>query len=315
MMRRPQSGIALITAVLVVALAAIASAAILSSTQIAIRRTANLQDSERAWWYADGVESWVKSILERDLEDNQTDSYADAWAHPVDYLPIDEGFIRGQVIDLQGLYNLNNLAAATPAEFKKQQEIFVRLLSRAEIADEFQAHALAAAIRDWADADSEPTGFDGAEDTEYLGIDPPYRVANRLFTSVSELLAVKGVTPEIYARLANLVTALPETGVPINVNTAPPVLLQALAAQPRPEIEQFVRERAEKPAASVSELFNERALYTAQDADQSLMSVTSRYFMLRAEVFVGSSRVALYSWYFRPRSGIPVVLGRSIDTQ
>lgn len=311
---RRQSGIALITAVLVVALAAIASAAILSSANIAIRRTANLQDSELAWWYADGVESWVKSILERDVEDNQTDSYADAWARPVDYLPIDEGFIRGQVIDLQGRYNLNNLAAAAPAEFKKQQEIFVRLLNRAEIADEFQARALASAIRDWADADSEPTGFDGAEDSEYLGVDPPYRVANRLFTSVSELLAVKGVTREIYTKLVDLVAALPEAGTPINVNTAPPVLLHALARQPGAQVELFARERIEKPAESVSELFNERGLYTAQDADQSMMSVTSSYFMLRAEVFVGSGRVALYSFYFRPRSGAPAVYGRSTDT-
>src|SRR5690606_16912252 len=62
-----QTGIALITAVLVVALAAMASTAILVSAHIAIRRTANLQESELAWWYASGVESWVKSLLERDL--------------------------------------------------------------------------------------------------------------------------------------------------------------------------------------------------------------------------------------------------------
>lgn len=315
MRRHSESGIALITAVLVVALAAIASAAILASANIAIRRTANLQESEVAWWYASGVESWVKSILERDADDNQTDSYADAWARPVDYLPIDEGFVRGQIVDLQGRFNLNNLATPNTADYQKQLAVFVRLLSQADIADEFQARAIASAIRDWADVDSEPTGFDGAEDSEYLGIDPPYRVPNRLLSSVTELLAVKGVTREIYAKLANLVSALPQYGLPINVNTAPDPVLHALAAQPRAEIEVFIRERIEKPAENVAELFNARGLYTAQDADQNMMSVSSSYFMLRAEVFIGSGRVALYSFYFRPRSGAPAVYGRSTDTQ
>src|SRR3546814_18522805 len=67
-MKRAQHGIALITAIFIVALAAIAAAAILSSANLAIHRTQNLQESELAWWYVDGVESWVKTILLRDAE-------------------------------------------------------------------------------------------------------------------------------------------------------------------------------------------------------------------------------------------------------
>jgi type II secretory pathway component PulK len=85
-----QRGIALVTAILVMALAVIAATAIMTSSNIAVHRAANLQDSERAWWYADGVEGWVKSVLERDLEDNQIDSLKDIWAKPVDYLPVDQ---------------------------------------------------------------------------------------------------------------------------------------------------------------------------------------------------------------------------------
>ncbi|MBI3171476.1 MAG: type II secretion system minor pseudopilin GspK, partial [Hydrocarboniphaga effusa] len=182
MKHRPsQRGIALVTAILVVAMAAIASAAILVSANIAIRRTANLQESELAWSYASGVEAFIKSILDRDADDNRTDSYLDTWAKAVDYLPVDEGFVRGQVIDLQGRFNLNNLAAGMPGDgnFEKQQEIFVRLLVAAGVETEQQAQAIAASARDWMDADSEPTGFDGAEDTEYLRASPlAYRVPN-----------------------------------------------------------------------------------------------------------------------------------------
>jgi general secretion pathway protein K len=312
---RIQGGIALITAILVVALAAMASAAILVSAHLAIRRTANLQESELAWWYASGVESWVKSLLERDLDNNRIDALTDIWAQPVDYLPVDEGFVRGQITDLQGRFNLNNLGTPDLDEYEQQVQIFARLLRYAEIAQETQARAIAAAIRDWIDADSEPTGVDGAEDNDYLRLDPPYRAANRMISSVSELLAIRGVTREIYPKLAPLVAAVPQYGVPINVNTAPPAVLYALAAQARPGLETFVRDRIEKPAESVSELFNESGLFTAEDAPQALMSVTSNFFMLRAEVFIGSGRVPLYSFYFRPPGAVPTIYGRSTDVE
>jgi general secretion pathway protein K len=310
-----QHGIALITAILVVALAAMASTAILVSAHLAIRRTANLQESELAWWYASGVESWVKSLLERDLDDNRIDALGDIWAQPVDYLPVDEGFVRGQISDLQGRFNLNNLGTPDPEDYERQVQIFARLLRYAEVAEEFQARAIAAAIRDWIDADSEPTGADGAEDNDYLRLDPPYRAANRMLGSVSELLAIRGISREIYPKLAPLVAAVPQYGVPINVNTAPPAVLYALAAEARPELERFVRDRIDRPAESVAEMFDERGRFTAEDAPQALMSVSSNFFMLRAEVFIGSGRVALYSFYFRPAGAAPTVYGRSTDVE
>src|SRR3546814_19886520 len=103
-MKRAQHGIALITAIFIVALAAIAAAAILSSANLAIHRTQNLQESELAWWYVDGVESWVKTILLRDAEHNKYDSMGDIWAMPVAFLPVAEGGLRGGVTGLPGGY-------------------------------------------------------------------------------------------------------------------------------------------------------------------------------------------------------------------
>lgn len=310
-----QRGIALLTAILVVALAVVASTAILSSANIAVHRTANLNESELAWWYADGIESWMRSVLERDLDDNQYDSLGDVWARPVDYLPIDEGFVRGQLVDLQGRYNLNNLAVTDPQAYKHQSEVFLRLLAGIEGVDAMQAQGLLSAIRDWIDADSEPGGYEGAEDSEYLGVQPPYRTPNRLMESPSELLAVKGVTRELYQRLRPYVTALPQTNTPINVNTAPEALVYALAKEPGPNQKRFVEERLKNPAEKVADLTGERSVYGAGDAPNSMFAVASQFFMLRAEVFVGSGRLALYSFYYRPEQGAPVVIGRSIDIE
>ena len=307
-------GIALITAMLVVALAVIAATAILSSANLAIHRTATLQDSEKAWWYALGAESLVKSLLERDLDQNRYDALTDVWAKPIDYLPTDEGFMRGEIVDLNGRYNLNNLGVADAPAFQKQVEIFTRLLANLEMTDEFRARAIANAIRDWIDADNEPTGFDGAEDSEYLDADPPYRVANRPMVSTSELMAIKGMDRELYQRLREVVSVVPQTAVPINVNTAPVPVLRALARQPGAELAAFERRRLEKPAESLQEL-EAAGVFGAQDAPREMMSVKSTFFLLMAEAFVGSGRIALYSFIYRPDQGIPAVYGRSLHTE
>lgn len=312
--RERHRGIALITAMLVVALAAIAATAILSSANLAIHRTATLQDSEKAWWYALGAESLVKSLLERDLDQNRYDALTDLWAKPIDYLPTDEGFMRGEIVDLNGRYNLNNLGVADAAAFQKQVEIFTRLLANLEMTDEFRARAIANAIRDWIDTDNEPSGFDGAEDSEYLDTDPPYRVANRPMVSTSELMAIKGMDRELYQRLRDVVSALPQTGVPININTAPMPVLRALARQPGPELAAFERSRLEKPAETL-QVLESAGVFGAQDAPREMMAVKSTFFLLRSEAFVGSGRIALYSFIYRPDQGIPAVYGRSLHTE
>jgi general secretion pathway protein K len=321
-----QRGIALITAILVVSLAAIAATAVVTSGNVAIHRAGNLQDSERAWWYVDGAEAWVKSGLERDLEQNKTDSLADVWAKPIDYIPVDEGSLKGAVIDLQGRFNLNNLGTTNAPRLKDAQAIFTRLLLGVDPdMDEFRAKALMAAIKDWIDKDSEPTGMDGAEDTDYLGVTPAYRVPNRNMTSISELLAVKGMTKDLYLKLTQCavvnniptgcIAALPQMDTTINVNTAPEPVLLALVKEPGPEIHQFVADRVEKPLEDKTALTGTQGFIKAGDVSPESLDVKSSFFMLKGEAFIGAGHVALYSFYYRPAEGRPSVYGRSTDTE
>src|SRR3546814_14106361 len=83
-------------------------------------------------------------------------------------------------------------------------------------------------LRDYIDSNSEPTGSGGAEDADYLGLDPARRVPNNLMASVTGLLAVKGMTPALYGKLAPYLCALPTVGTTIHVNTASPLLMHAL---------------------------------------------------------------------------------------
>lgn len=321
-----QRGIALITAILIVSLAVIAATAILSAGSMSIQRTSTLQETEKAWWYATGVEAWVKGILQRDARVNKLDALSDIWAQPVAGLPIENGFLAGQISDMQGRFNLNNLGldntpttdgTGTGPAFQKWQIVFIRLFEQLEI-EPALARPISEAIKDWIDRDQNPTPYDGAEDNEYLGNSresgqPPYRAANRPMMSVTELMAVKGVTPEIYRALLPYVSALP-VKTTINVNTAPEPVLRALVAQPSPLLEEFIRSRVEKPIENIGELTNTGAL-TGNDVDIGMLGTGSQFFQLRADANIGNSHVAIYSLYYRPQTGAPLVLMRSTDSE
>jgi general secretion pathway protein K len=341
---RRQRGIALLTALFVVALATIAAVAMESSSAIAVRRTETLRDSERAWWYADGAESWVKSVLEESSKANkgEYDSLADPWAQPVT-LPIDQGAITGQIVDLQGRFNLNNLAGAAAAtggtgsgtsavtaatagttangqqSLAAQQTLaqFQRLLDNIPGIDPATTQGLGQAIRDWIDSDDERSGPDGAEDGDYLGLDPPYRAANQLMHSVTELMAVRGMTADIYNRLLPYVCALPVTNAAININTAPlPVLMSLSTDVDGEQMQRLVEDRLKNPLKSTSDALKDYKIPSGVKID-----VKSSYFEMQGQVVVGSARVALYSVIYRPPStsgstnAVPVVISHSTDTE
>jgi len=324
-MRNPNSrpararGVALITAMFVVALATIAAVAMFESSNIAVRRAGNLAESEAALWYANGVESWTKGILKQDLKNNDIDTLGDIWARPVDFLPIDNGTLRGRVEDLEGRFNLNNFATNDPAMLRIYQLQFQLLLDAVGGPDAAKVSGLGSAIRDWVDADNERLDLNGAEDNEYQGLDPPYRAANRPMQSVSELLQVRGVTKELYAALKPVVTALPTIGTRINVSTAPAAVLFALSRTvDKGNLSKFVEARVKAPAKTAEEVLNGGPnSFLGPDKDmkpETQISVVSRYFELQAEVFIGSGRVALYSVYIRPSGGgDPVVIAHSTD--
>ncbi|MGQ0587862.1 MAG: type II secretion system minor pseudopilin GspK [Gammaproteobacteria bacterium] len=313
-MRRAR-GVALITVLLVVAIATLAATALLSSASLAIHRTASLRDSEQAWWVARGVDAWVLGILESDRRDSQYDGLDEDWALPVDGLPVDQGFITGRIEDLQGRLNLNSLSPKNP----KSLEQFRRLLRA--LPDLDAPPGLVDAIVDWSDADQQPSSMNGAEDGEYLTLDPPYRTANRPFTVVSELLAVRGMTPKLYQALQPSLAALPaDSGgraTPINVNTAGEPVLRALADEvDDAKLRAWLEVRKEKPvrdAAGLDALVRDGPWLGAEVKDQ--LTWRSRYFQIQGQVFVGSSRVALYSLIQRQENQAPVVLAHSAEAE
>ncbi len=299
---RRDRGVALITALLVTSLASIMAISLVASQQIEIRRTGNLINSDRAYVFALGVESWVKQILVRD--DSKKDSLDEDWAMVLPPITVEGGQVAGRIEDMQSRFNLNNVINGGKPSAPDVQ-IFERLLDGIG-----QSPDLVQALLDWIDADIDTRfeGAGGAEDDEYTGYDLPYRAANQPLASPSELLLVKGFSQEIYDQLAPLVTALP-VRTPINVNTAPAPVLAALSEKfSRSDAEALIELREESSFANVGD-FLQQDMVKDRDINQDTISIKSDYFMLDGAAQYGErGKVRLFSLLSRSNNKVGVIM-------
>lgn len=123
-------------------------------------------------------------------------------------------------------------------------------------------YGLVPALIDWVDEDDEVTTLpfvngdnQGAESSYYAALHPAYRCRNEPLDTVEELRWIKGVTPEGFAALRDLLTTTGEGQ--ININEAPKLVIQSLSEQMDPVLAQMIIQRRElKLFASPTELRN-----------------------------------------------------------
>jgi general secretion pathway protein K len=305
--RSGQRGVALLTAILVVAVATILATNLMWLLTLDQRRTASALASDQGLQYVLSAEGWVGDILQQDLEDSpDSDHLGEAWAAQIEPLPIEGGYIYGQITDLQGLFNLNNLVTRRGEADEVMVAQFERLLTILEIDP-----TLAGAVVDWLDPDIEPHFPYGAEDDAYTRTDPQYRVANGMITTPTELMAIQGFDPETYARLAPYVTALP-MGTLLNVNTAPAVILESLSDDiDQTTAESLVEQRAGIDFPSVQMTF--QGLVSEEMLPR--LDGVSNHFLLTGEVTIGDTTLRIHSVLQRDSSGVTRTLFRSFGVQ
>ena len=104
-------------------------------------------------------------------------------------------------------------------------EVLERLLEDVGGLRPREAAEAAASIEDWRDPDDDQRPS-GAENFYYRSLRDGYQCKDGPLENAEELLLVKGVSPEVYARVAPLVTVYGSGRV--NLNTAPRPVLRAL---------------------------------------------------------------------------------------
>ncbi|HME40106.1 MAG TPA: type II secretion system minor pseudopilin GspK [Steroidobacteraceae bacterium] len=354
-MRRRQRGVALIIALVLVALATILATKLTFDGFLERRRAIGVLAAEQALQFGLGAEALAADALTQDLQTSPSQTtLAAAWAQPTQPLPITPpndpegepiGTLQGELEDMQGRFNLNNLAHVIPAataqgggaqatgtlgsgspstlrtgsqptgpqatmQDPQPLEQFQRLLVAVGLEPKWAAIA-----RDWIDADDVPGSPDGAEDQIYTSQMPPYRTGNWPMMSPSELMNLPGFGADRYRKIAPYVTALPRADATINICTASSVVLESLADNLNGEYSPQVLANGRKAGC-----FPDLNAFRNVVGPKSLAAIASRfdsksqYFRLTTRVTLGTTQFTLYSLLSRGNGGKITPLLRSFGT-
>ncbi len=244
-MPRQQKGIALITALIITSIAVSLAGMIMYRQQIQIRLSSNIGHFEQAYLYANGMEDWAGTILDKSFEDHPDyDSVKDDWYSESGItLPITGGIMQGKLYDLQARINLNSLnrpkipikktpsnAASIPNKDDQEEEKYtypaevtrqrlVNLMTNEVDPDQEMGppENFTDVLKDWIDNDQDngnkEKGGDGsgngAESPYYQTQEPAYYSADTELISLTELRLLKEMKEEIYKKLVEHTTTLP----------------------------------------------------------------------------------------------------------
>lgn len=239
MTTRPhERGAALLSVLLLVAVMAVIAAVMLERLNLATRLAANAQAMTQARLAVASAESvaiaQVKTLV--DADPRVTVDRAGLLGRTLP-LPLGQATVELRIEDGGNCFNVNSLVQPDADGVLTLRPVALdqlRALLATLAVPSAEAIHLSDALADWIDSDDVPAP-NGAEDGWYRAQPVPYRTAGRLVVDVSELRAVKGMTPLFYERLRPWLCALPSSELsPLNINTLRPDqarLLSMLAPQ------------------------------------------------------------------------------------
>ncbi|MCY3814099.1 MAG: type II secretion system minor pseudopilin GspK [Gammaproteobacteria bacterium] len=302
-MSRRQRGVALVSVLLVVAIATALAYAMVDRQGFTIAHSQQTLAGSQARQFALGGEQYARQILHSDWEDEETreiDTLLEEWSAPGEAFEVRGGALEIRIQDLERRFNLN--AVAGDREGAQNTARLKRLLTALQI----DAN-LADRWVDWVDADQDVTAL-GSEDVAHLMGDPPRRAANQRAAHVSEFVVATGLDAQAFERLRPHITVLPIDDLHVNVNTANEIVLGTLAPN-------FTTSRAlglveqEREIARVEDI---TGTHPELGEAVAVLTVQSAFFRVQARAEVDGARSELTSLLHRhPETGALTLLWRS----
>jgi len=306
---------------------------------IFIRRLGNQKVTEQGYQYTQGLNAWAEQVLHEDANrtvdhleedwakfgrpeeersESESESFsldrstaaaeeeADEEKATIDF-GIDE--VEATIEDLQGRFNLNNLAAVGP-QAAAQKRIFLNLLELLEVGEFDERDRLHGALVDWID-ENDLTTPNGFESGDYGSKSVSYFAADQKLTSIGELRFVEGFTEEIIRKLKPYVTVLPVENARININTTTTEVLASLSSatvNDTGSVAAFLARRLE-PGFQGFNNVNEAGTaingvsVTGAPFTPNMMQVTSQFFQINAKVTLGDNVFCMESLVLRESAG------------
>lgn len=296
-----ERGAALLTVLMLVAIIAVMAGAALEKLRLSTRLAANaaMGEQARAFTFAAEAVALNRIGMLLSIDPKRTTLVGD-WSDKPFGLPLPGGgFATARVRDGGNCFNLNGLVTGTPGAYTSDPIMraqFVRLMRLLTVPVQV-AEQIAGSTADWIDSDQIQQAM-GAEDGAYLTRDPGYRTADTLMSDPSEIRAVSGMTPQIYATLKPWICTLPTAKAStINVNTLSPeqAPLFAMLFPDTLSVEGARRLLLQRPPqgyGNVNDIMKGASMQGASDfGSTGQAAVVTKWFALRVDVTMGSAQV------------------------
>ncbi len=304
--RKNPHGVAIITALLLTALAITIVASLFWQQQIQIRAVENQRLQMQKQWILRGAVDWATLILREDGKYSTIDDLTEPWAVPLadtsldqyvqkeeDHALAQEAILSGAIQDAQSRLNLT--ALATAGKINEQQVlIFERLLSGLSI-DTTLARLAANQI-----ASTQPNESGATSRVRYLG-----------FQQVQDLFTVAGFTPVIVKRLEDYVIFLPRVTA-INANTAPQAVLSAvLAPLSLADTQALIAKRTQSSFHNLNELIAQLSGLQTTINPQAI-TLSTNYFLVNGRISLRQNAMQIQALVERSGLNTEVIWIREI---
>jgi general secretion pathway protein K len=215
---RRQSGMAVIMALLIVALATTAASLVLWQQGLWWHQLENDKSRAQLRLVAEAGLGWAMEILRfNNVSGNGVVALSQLWAQPLPQTEAQGVKVSGALTDLQGRFNINSLVN-DGGQVDKDQLMFYRDLLKTLSLPSTLSEPLLRKLRGLSDSE-DPL----AQPDQGAAPRPSHPLAR-----VEMLRWLPGYTPEVMDKLSPHIAALPPTATTINVNTATDKVLKTL---------------------------------------------------------------------------------------
>ena len=288
-----QQGVAIVTALLLAALAITLVMSLFGQQNVQVRSIENQRYQLQKRWIIRGALDWARLILREDGKTGTVDYLGEPWSIPLAETRLDdfvdngrggnesaEATLSGYITDAQSLMNLTNLAQNGVVDLPTLQA-FQKLLASQGL-DSGLATPTAAMVAS-SQALRAQVGANGN-----VASDP---VAAKILhmTQVDDLLAIPGFTADAVVKLKALVVFLP-VPTPININTASAQVISArIAGVSLPDAQQLVTTRDQAYFRNISDVGARWHVGSVAAPSATLISTKTNYFIVHGHVRLGRS--------------------------